>query len=83
MKNPNICRYIMYGLILSGMAISGVSACVYGVDPIPLVFIIGAIIAFAGIAFGFAFVRCPHCGRQLNFKGFKTEYCPHCGEKIE
>ena len=79
MKNPNVCRKIMYVLIVTGLIIANGSALLYGTDPLPVGSAVGAMIAFAGIIFGFLTVRCPHCGKLLNLKGWDTDYCPACG----
>jgi len=83
MKNPNTCRWIMFAIIIIGFVISGISALLWGVEPIPPMFIAGAIMAFGGIAFGIITVRCPACKSRLNLRGLPTAYCPHCGAKIE
>lgn len=83
MTNPNTCRWIMYAIIFIGFIILGISSLLTGVKPIPLMFIVGAIISFGGIIFGIITVRCPSCKSKLNLRGFSNEYCPYCGEKIE
>lgn len=84
MKNPNICRYIMYVLVIIGLLIAGTSGVVFGVESIHPLFVIGSIISLGALIFGIVSVRCPFCHRQLHLKGIQPdEYCPHCGEKIE
>ena len=84
MKNPNICRYIMYVLVIIGLLIAGTSGIVFGVEPIHPLFVIGSLISLGALIFGIVSVRCPFCHRQLHLKGIQPdEYCPHCGEKIE
>ncbi len=84
MKNPNICRYIMYVLITIGWLIAGISGAVFGVEPVHPLFVMGLLISLGALIFGIVFVRCPFCHRQLHLKGIlPDEYCPHCGEKIE
>ena len=83
MTNPNICCWTMFAIIIIGFVVSGMSAVLFGVEPVPPMFVVGAIICFGGIAFGVIMVRCPWCKRQLNLRGHWTEYCQHCGQKIE
>ena len=84
MKNPNICRYIMYVLVIIGLLIAGTSGVVFGVESIHPLFVIGLLISLGALIFGIVSVRCPFCHRQLHLKGIQPdEYCPHCGEKIE
>lgn len=84
MKNPNICRYIMYVLVIIGLLIAGTSGVVFGVESIHQLFVIGSLISLGALIFGIVSVRCPFCHRQLHLKGIQPdEYCPHCGEKIE
>ena len=84
MKNPNICRYIMYVLIIIGLLIAGIAGVVFGVEPVHPLFMIGSLISLGALIFGIIFVRCPFCHRQLHLKGIQPDkYCPHCGEKIE
>ena len=82
MKNPNVCRKIMYALIFSGLIIANGSAVLFGTDTMSPGFIMGGFVAVIGIVFGFLTVRCPHCGKLLNLKGWDTEYCSHCGESV-
>lgn len=72
----------MDAIIFIGIFFSGISILLEGVEPIPPMFIVGAIISFGGIIFGTITVRCPWCKSKLNLRGLGTEYCPHCGEKI-
>ena len=48
--------------------------------------VIGLIAAFAGIIFGFAYVKCPECGGSLmaggRIPGSLPKYCPHCGKPL-
>ena len=84
MINPNICRYIMFALIIIGLMSAGISGVLYGVEPMHPLFVIGVIIAFGSLLFGFITVRCPFCHSQLHLKGIQPdEYCPYCGEKIK
>lgn len=84
MQNPNICRYIMYALIIIGLLIAGFAGVVFGVEPVHPLFVIGSLISLGALIFGIIFVRCPFCHRQLHLRGISPdEYCPHCGEKIE
>lgn len=81
MKNPNICRYIMYALIIIGWLIAGI---VFVVKPVHSLFVIGSLISLGALIFGIIFVRCPFCHGQLHLRGIQPdEHCPHCGEKIE
>ena len=59
MKNPNICRYIMYALIIIGWLIAGIAGVVFGVKPVHSLFVIGSLISFGALIFGIIFVRCP------------------------
>lgn len=45
MKNPNICRYIMYALIIIGWLIAGIAGVVFGVKPVHSLFVIGLLIS--------------------------------------
>ncbi len=84
MKNPNICRYIMYVIVIIGLLIAGISGVFYGVEPVHPLFVIGSLISLGALIFGIISVRCPFCHRQLHLKGIQSdEYCPHCGTKIE
>ncbi|MDD7390925.1 MAG: hypothetical protein PUG60_15000 [Lachnospiraceae bacterium] len=84
MKNPNICRYIMFILIIIGLLIAGISGVIWGIEPVSPLFVAGALISIGALIFGIISVRCPSCHRQLHLKGIQPdEYCPHCGEKIE
>ncbi len=82
MKNPNVCRKIMYVLIFIGLIIANGSAVLFGTDTMSLGFIIGGFIAAGGILWGYLTVRCPHCGKLLSLKGWDSEYCQHCGESV-
>ena len=73
MKNPNLSKLIILGIISTGIALAG----------LPLIIRIGGAISAAGIIFGIIFVRCPYCGKALSIKGFVIKYCPHCGEKLK
>jgi hypothetical protein len=73
----------MYAIIIIGFIVSGVSGLISGIEPIPPMFIVGAIMSFGGIILGIITVRCPSCKSMLNLRGLGTDYCPHCGEKIE
>lgn len=46
MKNPNICRWTMFAIIIIGFVVSGMSAVLFGVEPVPPMFVVGAIIFF-------------------------------------
>lgn len=84
MKNPNVCRYIMFGIIIIGLIVAGLSAIVYGVDNIHPLFVVGAVIAFGGVILGIIKIRCPFCHRQLHLKGIVPDNnCPYCGSKFE
>lgn len=84
MNNPNKNRLIAYAIILCGLLVFGISAVTNGVEPLAPLGWIGVILAFGGIAFGIAAVRCPHCHARLHLNGITAdEYCPHCGEKID
>ena len=83
MKNPNVCRKIMYALIFSGLIIANGSAVLFGTDTMSPGFIMGGFVVVIGIVFGFLTVRCPHCGKLLNLKGWDTEYSTHCAEYEE
>lgn len=84
MKNPNKCRYIMYILIVVGLVFAGISGIIFGAEPIHPLFIIGTLISFGSITFGFVTIRCPFCHRQLHLKGIiPDEFCPFCGEKLK
>lgn len=82
MKNPNVCRKIMYALIFSGLIIANGSAVLFGTDTMSPGIHHGWICSGYRIFFGFLTVRCPHCGKLLNLKGWDTEYCSHCGESV-
>ena len=43
MKNPNVCRKIMYALIFSGLIIANGSAVLFGTDTMSPGFIMGAL----------------------------------------
>lgn len=84
MKNPNICRYIMFGAIIVGIIIAGISTIIFGVESIHPLFVTGAVIAFGAIIWGTVAVRCPFCHRQLHLKGIiPDEFCPYCGSKFD
>ena len=83
MKHPNLCRWLMYGLILAGRLMAGISAGISGVEPPRSLFVVGGLTAFGGILFGTVTVRCPDCGHPLPLKGPSTKHCPHCGEKLQ
>lgn len=84
MKNPNICRYIMYVSITIGWLIAGIAGAIFGVEPVHPLFVMGLLISLGALIFGIVFVRCPFCHRQLHLKGIQPDaYCPHCGEKIK
>ena len=84
MKNPNRNSLVMFALIIGGLLIAGISGVIYGVEPIPPLFIVGAVIAFGGITFGVATVRCPYCHKLLHLKGLtRDSHCPNCGKKLE
>ena len=53
MKNPNVCRKIMYALIFSGLIIANGSAVLFGTDTMSPGFIMGGFVAVIGIFFGF------------------------------
>lgn len=83
MKNPNICRRIMFCMIIGGIVLAGIAGIIWGVEPVHPLFIVGVVIAFGGIIYGMITVRCPFCHRMLHLKGLNSdEYCPYCGEKI-
>ena len=63
----------MYALIFSGLIIANGSAVLFGTDTMSPGFIMGGFVAVIGIVFGFLTVRCPHCGKLLNLKGWDTE----------
>ncbi len=83
MRNPNICRLIMNGIIIIGMIAFAGSAWVFGVDPIHPLTIGCGMIVLGGLVYGLITVRCPACGHILPLKGFWTSYCPHCGEYLD
>ena len=84
MKNPNKCRYTMFALIVVGIILAGISAIIFGVQPIHPLFIVGVLIAFCSIVFGIITIRCPFCRKQLHLRGIiPDEYCPFCGEKLK
>ena len=35
------------------------------------------------IIFGFAFLRCPHCKKLLNFKWSSQSICHNCGARLD
>ena len=45
--------------------------------------VIGGIIAFTGLLWGWLNIKCPHCGHSLLLRGGCVECCPYCGGKIE
>lgn len=49
MKNPNICRYIMYVLIIIGLLIAGIAGVVFGVEPVHPLFMIGSLISLGAL----------------------------------
>lgn len=57
MKNPDICRKIMYLLIFTGLMIANGSAILSGTDTMSLGFIIGGFITVGGILFGYLTVH--------------------------
>ncbi len=83
MVNPNICRWLMFGLLIVGLIIAVIGMLVFGLEPLSPLFLLGAAIGGGGILFGLVTLRCPHCRRLLPFRGVFTPYCPHCGQKIE
>ncbi|MGP1618957.1 hypothetical protein [Peptostreptococcus stomatis] len=46
--------------------------------------ILGVILVFALLIFGWRFYRCPSCGRALDSRIDidRDPYCPHCGQRI-
>lgn len=46
--------------------------------------ILGVILVFASLIFGWRFYRCPSCGRALDSRVDidRDPYCPHCGQRI-
>lgn len=73
----------MLCIAAAGVMLSGVSGIIQGVEPLRPLFILGGIIAFAGIIYGVIAVRCPFCHRSLPLKGIGTEkFCPRCGKRI-
>lgn len=84
MKNPNICREIMFCIIIAGLIVASASGMIWGVEPLHPFFILGGIISFSGIIFGMITVRCPVCGRGLRLNGLeKDKFCPYCGAEIK
>ncbi|MGN1181396.1 MAG: hypothetical protein ACI4SR_00195 [Faecalibacillus sp.] len=84
MGNPNKCRYIMFLFEIMGLIIVGISAIVYGVETIHLLFLIGVFLILGSFVFGIVTVRCPFCHRQLRFIGIiPDEFCPYCGKRLE
>lgn len=84
MNNPNINRIVSYLITILGMMIAGISAIIFGVEPLPIMFYAGVVIAFGGMVYGILTIRCPHCQRLLHIKGITPDkYCPYCGKKIK
>ena len=84
MKNPNLSKLIILGIISTGIALAGLPLIIQSFSKFYMKFIyIGGAISAAGIIFGIIFVRCPYCGKALSIKGFVIKYCPHCGEKLK
>ena len=70
------------GLMLLGMAlISGMDS---GEALAQGVAILGLLVCFGGIGFGFWKVRCPYCGKSLmaggRIPGSIPNFCPECGK---
>ncbi len=77
---------ISHGLIFGGLAcmLIGLLGAQRGVEPLAFLGIPGMIASPGGLLFGFAFVRCPHCGGAL-IKGRMPavpDFCPHCGARL-
>ena len=73
----------MYGVIVLGLLVAMLAIVLQGVQPLPILFYIGAAMALAGVLFGMVAVRCPYCRAQQPLRGIWYGYCPHCGEKLE
>ena len=70
-----------YGFIVFGIAtvilpiiITGTAYNNFGFS------IIGGMVGFAGIVYGYMFLRCPHCRISLVFRGLSSNFCPRCGK---
>ena len=48
-----------------------------------LLFGIGVALCAAGIVIQCIYLRCPHCGKALLWRGELPDYCSGCGGKIE
>ncbi|MGI5824111.1 MAG: hypothetical protein ACOX7J_00915 [Bacillota bacterium] len=84
MKNPNVCRMVMFFIITGGLVLAGAAGVIWGAEPLSPLFILGAAVAFGGIVFGIVTVRCPFCRRRLRLRGLAADgYCPHCGRKLK
>ena len=72
---------IMYGVLALGLLLSFIGGLM--VLSNPAVLIVGLILVFGSILFGFfsGAVFCPLCGELISRQGF-GEYCKHCGGKI-
>ncbi len=45
----------------------------------------GFMAMIACVLIGFVFLRCPNCGKGLNYRGISpliTKHCPKCGQEI-
>ncbi len=72
---------IMYALLFIGLIVSFIGGLT--VLSKPAVLIVGLILVFCSMIFGFASsaIFCPFCGGIISRQGF-GEYCKHCGGKI-
>ena len=43
----------------------------------------GIFVVALGAVQGYAFCKCPHCGKHFSFKEKLPKYCSECGKKLE
>lgn len=72
MKNPNVCRKIMYALIFSGLIIANGSAVLFGTDAMSPGFIMGGICSGYRNRF-----RIPDCPLPSLWKAVESEGLGH------
>lgn len=74
---------VLVWVVVAMVFISGVA--VYISQTIGMILFILSMVAFAGvIAFGFRYLRCPHCDGFLALHRFMSMwYCPYCGKELE
>ena len=92
MQKMDCFRALRYSnrMVIVGFA-AAVIGCVLGAAGAPrilavIVVIAGFAVLLAGLAIGYRFTVCPHCGEPLyDFPRLPSEipaYCPRCGKKL-